>query len=229
MSEIQIIAKLDDILTDYHEKYKDIFKYINPGILKANSKEVVKRFNEENQTINFCRAVQEHCEDAIVWYEYPWRIEGIKEGNKKLSSNRFDAVIYLPKDRTLLIVESKCLRKPSKYNDMRNDLKRICGKDQYTTIQANFPSFNNVYAIILADYWKRKTGNYTKVEESWKTEFDKLKETDVLFKFKSDVNEYLDVLKSNSSPENKFKGFEDYFLFALIGRIKEKPTYRKID
>ena len=39
---------------------------------------------------------------------------------------------------------------------MHTDLKRICGKGNYSSIQANFPEFNEVYAVILADYWKKK-------------------------------------------------------------------------
>lgn len=220
---MNILEKLDTILEKYYLNYNNIFEHLDPRLLSAKTKEEINRFNEENQTINFCNAIQQECADAVVWYEFPWRIDGIKNGNQKISSNRFDAVVYLTKNKSLLIIEAKCLRKPSKYDDMHTDLKRICGKGDFSSIQANFPEFNDVYAVILADYWKKKSGDYKDIVSSWNS-----KNTDkVLVDFTTDVNDYLDDAKWESSTLERFgEKYKDYYLLTLIGKIKEMPNYK---
>ena len=80
-------AEIKKILDVYYKEYKNIF-----NVFGFSS----DRFTEENQTVNFCRAVQKICEDALVWYEYPWVNDVVK--NERKSNSRFDEVIYLPKE-----------------------------------------------------------------------------------------------------------------------------------
>ena len=195
--------KIKEILDAYYEEYKKIF-----DVFGFSS----DRFTEENQTVNFCRAVQKECEGALVWYEYPWENEKIK--NIRKSKSRFDAVIYLPKENSLIIVESKCLRHKGKYEAMYNDLKRIINENNNVKIKNKIET---VYAVILADYWsKGEKAQYHNLQNHWKNGH------------KQDENEwfnkFVELTAKLENPEWNCKGNlmanKNYYLLSMIGKVK---------
>ena len=231
--------QIDNILSNYYAEYERIFNVFdfsdNPD-----------RFTEENQTVNFCRAVQSVFPDAVVWYEYPfkpvpeeyqdtakcqtcdYRNQSKKDSPKKASSNRFDSVIYIPSCQTLLIVEAKCLRKHSKYEAMYNDLARICAQKD-TNIKLHNQEITSIYAVILADYWKKgkHAQYYMYILSDWKKGlsdhyvgkescFRCFKECSV--KNLDKVNQYWDP--PHSSPVPYSFSNSNYHLLSLIGKIK---------
>ena len=199
--------KIQKILDAYHKEYENIFNVFDFS---------VDRFTEENQTVNFCRAVQKECKGALVWYEYPWENEEIK--NLRKSKSRFDAVIYLPKENALIIVESKCLRHKGKYKAMHSDLNRIISENKNVKIKN---TIETVYAVILADYWsKRENSQYYNLQNYWKEGVD----TKGL---KQDENEWFNkfvelTAEKLKDPNWNCKGnlIKNYFLLSVIGEIK---------
>ena len=203
------LNKIKDILKMYYDEYKNIFKIFDFS---------ADRFTEENQTVNFCRAVQKECEGALVWYEYPWENEEIK--NLRKSKSRFDAVIYLPKENALIIVESKCLRHKGKYEAMYNDLKRIINENNNVKIKNKIET---VYAVILADYWsKGERSQYHNLQNYWKNDVD----TNALKQDKNKLfNKFVELTTEKlENPIWNCKGKlienKNYFLLSVIGKIK---------
>jgi len=198
------------ILETYYEEYKNIFKIFDFS---------ADRFTEENQTVNFCRAVQKECEGALVWYEYPWENEKIKKQRK--SKSRFDAVIYLPKEKALIIVESKCLRHKRKYEAMYKDLERIIDKNNNVKIKNEIKP-KTVYAVILADYWsKGEKSQYHNLQTYWKKDAD----TNALKQDKNKLfDEFVLTTKNLENPNWNCSGElienKNYFLLSVIGKIK---------
>ncbi len=202
--------KIQKILDAYHEEYENIFKVFDFS---------VDRFTEENQTVNFCRAVQKECAGALVWYEYPWENEEIK--NLRKSKSRFDAVIYLPKEKALIIVESKCLRHKGKYEAMHSDLERIINENKNVKIKNKIET---VYAVILADFWngKRKNSQYYNLQNYWKEGVDtkELKQDE-----KKWFDKFVDLTNNNlenpdwNCKENLIDN-KNYHLLSVIGKVK---------
>ncbi len=222
MSNEVVYKALASVFNEYCNEYSKIFKYMDPRI-EAN------RFNEENQTVNFCRAIQNVFNDAIVWYEYPWKTKDITKNKQKNSCYRFDAVVYIPDKKALLVIEAKCLRKKSKYEAMNKDLERLCGKstelDNGKKVLINIPKPEKVYAVILADYWQHPNARAFKTtNKEWsKNE----KASDIEFKiFKDNVNNWLCNSEWHISESQKFNDYKNYYLMAMVGQIeKAKDIY----
>ena len=169
--------------------------------------------------MNFCRAVQKICEDALVWYEYPWVNDEVK--NERKSNSRFDAVIYLPKEKALIVVVAKCLRHKGKYEAMYNDLERIIEENNKVIINNN--KIKTIYAVILADFWngKRKNSQYYNLQNYWKKDVD-------TNGFKQDENEwfnkFVELTAELESPDWNCKGNlidnKNYHLLSVIGKVK---------
>lgn len=216
MSNEDIYESLTLLFKQYCNEYAKIFKYMDPRI-EAN------RFNEENQTVNFCRSIQSIFNDAIVWYEYPWKTKDIAKGNTKNSCYRFDAVIYIPSKQSLFVIEAKCLRKKTKYEAMNKDLERLCGKltelENGEKVLINIPNPKNIYAVILADYWLHPNARSFKATN---TEWCKNKSaSDIEFKtFKDNINNWLCDPEWYISDTENFANYKNYYLMAIIGQIK---------
>lgn len=205
---------IETIKDEYCKKYNNIFEYMDPRI-------EADRFNEENQTVNFCRTMQEIYKDAIVWYEYPWKTEK-KEDNIKDSCNRFDAVVYCPNEEILFVIEAKCLRKKSKYEALNVDLERICGKKDYerkgNKVIINIPKPKKIYSVILADYWNCKNSrNFKNTNLRWNENLDNI--TDEFAVFKSHVQSWITEPVWIISEPKTFAKYENYYLMAMIGKI----------
>lgn len=197
--------QIDNILSNYYAEYERIFNVFdfsdNPD-----------RFTEENQTVNFCRAVQSVFPDAVVWYEYPFNGNDYK--------NRFDAVIYIPACHSLLIVEAKCLRKDSKYRAMLNDLNRICISDNYTQIKLN-GQIDTTYGIILADFWYKSGRHaYKKTLNGWceTTSVEYTEKEQPFIDFRTNASTYLENRRWDKKDFSAHR--ENYHLLSLIGKIK---------
>lgn len=205
---------IEEIKNSYCQKYNEIFKYMDPR-LEAD------RFNEENQTVNFCRTLQEIYNDAIVWYEYPWKTEK-KEGNKKDSCNRFDAVVYCPEE-FLFVIEAKCLRKKSKYEALNIDLERICGKKGYerngNKVIINITKPKKIYSVILADYWHcKKSRSFKDIHTKWNDNIET--NNDKFARFKNNVQSWIAKPIWIISDLKTFAKYENYYLMAMIGEIE---------
>ena len=206
---------IEEIKKSYCQKYNEIFNYMDPR-LEAD------RFNEENQTVNFCRALQEIYNDAIVWYEYPWKTEK-KVDNIKDSCNRFDAVVYCHNEKFLFIIEAKCLRKKSKYEALNIDLERICGKNNYkrngNKVIINIPKPKKIYSVILADYWHcEKSRSFKDIHKKWNNLIETNNDEFAIFK-KHVQNWIAEPIWIISEPKT-FAKYENYYLMAMIGEIK---------
>lgn len=143
-------TKINDVLNDYYEEYQRPFKYIDPRNLSKNSNKNL--FNEHNQTVNFCSAVRHYFKDSVAWYELSIG-KTIKGG-----TNAIDGIVYIPDEKTLLIIEAKGLRKLSKFKAIHTDLLRSIGKNRITEqeildYQIQLQPPEHVYAITLADVW----------------------------------------------------------------------------
>lgn len=241
---------LNDIYENYKNEYNHIFEYINP-IYHA------ERFTEENQTVNFCNALKEVFgkENIYTWFEYPWKIHGVTFGSEKNSSCRFDAVVFIKNQDNdkgnLLIIESKCLRSDSKYIAIRNDFCRIlgckinndnnCDLEQFTDnktenkklidIHILEDKIDNVYAVILADYWyKPRAQKYRDIQKRWnknfcgekKDLFDDFKDT-ITIAINSNLINELDCKPHKISIQNN-QTKKEYFLLTLIARINNPKT-----
>lgn len=231
--------QIDNILSNYYAEYERIFRVMD----FCNQPD---RFTEENQTVNFCRAVQRVFPDAVVWYEYPFtplpmegqgaeKCKGCRYTNKrnkkdkeKASSNRFDGVIYIPSCQILLIIEAKCLRSHSKYEAMYNDLARIC-MQRDTNISLRGQKVSHIYAVILADYWKKgsRAQNYVHILEDWKEESSGcyVGKESCFQCFKNCAAEGLDTddqywrPNQNATTPYSFQNGK-YHLLSLVGKIK---------
>ncbi len=191
----------NDIHDNYYQAYNDIFNYLDFSG-KAD------RFTEENQVVNFCEAVKSVFPDTICWYEYPWKP---KSGDSK----RFDAVLYIPKKKALLVLEAKCLRHSGKYQAMTNDLIRVCEKNNTDQIKLNSKySKSKTYVVILADYWDKGGKNNTHQEWVGQTKNGVLKNFAQAVANKNVKGPEWRAekmgLKSNSA---------DYYLLSMIGEI----------
>ncbi len=174
------------------------------------------RFTEENQVVNFCEAVKSvYLKDAICWYEYPWS-PSKSAHKKKNSGNRFDAVVYIPSIKALLIVEAKCLRKTTKYESITNDLMRVCEQknEQITLVQDK--CIENIYVVILADYWKKTKGPQKDILDQWNSEVC----NGLLHDFIEEVKDKVTDSMWTVSPDERFSPYDSYYLLSMIGEIK---------
>lgn len=196
---------IEEILSYYYNEYNRVFACFDFSG-KAD------RFTEENQTVNFCRAVKEKYPEAVTWYEHPFAGEN--------GTKRFDAVVYIKEINSLLIVEAKCLRKHSKYEAMYNDLERICKyKNQDISI---FGAANpTVYAVILADHWYKTHGiYYTDLLRNWKQGCvdacrpEEKKFSDFMDKAAAEIMEPHWAVKDFSSQ------YKNYHLLTMIGKVR---------
>lgn len=203
---------LRKILEAYHNEYKKLFEIFDFS---------ADRFTEENQTVNFCRAVQSVYEDAVVWYEYPWKNDVVK--NERQSSSRFDAVIYLPNE-TLVVVEAKCLRHKDKYLAMKGDLERIISHHENVVLRDY--TIKTVYAVILADFWnsKKSTAQFHDLQKYWNASPNK----DKLVQDEGKMfSQFAEVAGELSNPQWNYKecSIESkkkyYYLLSMIGKVKQ--------
>lgn len=197
---------IEQILAYYYEEYEKVFSCFDFS-------EKADRFTEENQTVNFCQAVKRRFPDAVVWYEYPF------PGDKY--ANRFDAVIYIPEENCLLIVEAKCLRHTKKYIATCNDLKRICerGREGIKLVNNSHPT---VYAVILADYWaSERKRTFLNVLQDWEKAPDDMVSDETEFTdFKKYTFEYLDKEANWQAKPISASNNKEYHLLSLIGKVK---------
>ena len=199
-------TSIGEILAYYYEEYDKVFS-------SFDFSEKAERFTEENQTVNFCQAVKRKFSGAVVWYEYPF------PGEKY--ANRFDAVIYIPEENCLLIVEAKCLRHTKKYIAMYRDLKRICqrGREEVKLVNNSQPT---VYAVILADYWTwEKKHTFLNVLQDWqKVPEDMVSDETEFTDFKKYAFEHLDKQANWTAKPIPASQNKEYHLLTLIGEVK---------
>lgn len=194
-----------NIIDTYYAEYEKVFSYFDFS-------EKADRFTEENQTVNFCQAVKAEFPEAVTWYEHPFQADG--------ATNRFDAVVYIKEINSLLIVEAKCLRKHSKYEAMYHDLERIC-KYKNRDISIFNAAEPTIYAVILADYWRKpKATYYCGLLRDWKRGCvgtyrpEEAKFADFMNKATTEIIEPHWEVKDFSSKH------ENYHLLTIIGKVR---------
>lgn len=131
-----------DVFENYRNNYQRILSLLYPS---KNS----TGFTERNLSVNFANAYERVNSSAITWFEFQFG-----ENNNL----HYDAVIIDPKNKRLLLIESKQFSNPhQKIASVGADINRIQhAKDNYLhDFQLRVPDFTSyrIYGVILADIW----------------------------------------------------------------------------
>ncbi len=131
-----------DVFENYRNNYQRILSLLYPS---KNS----TGFTERNLSVNFANAYERVNSSAITWFEFQFG-----ENNNL----HYDAVIIDPKNKRLLLIESKRFSNPhQKIASVGADINRIQhAKDNYLhDFQLRVPDFTSyrIYGVILADIW----------------------------------------------------------------------------
>lgn len=164
---------IKEILNIYYDEYMRPFKYIDPRNVSKSSDSYL--LDEHNQTVSFCNAVRKHYsnEDVVAWFELSIGKKIAQKQGGRDSTNAIDGIVYIHELDTLIIIESKGLRKALKFSAIVDDFNRTLGVDRKPKpndyiIQMRKPS--KMYAITLADIWGEKTENHI---DEWDIDFKK--------------------------------------------------------
>lgn len=124
-------------------------------------------FTEENLTVAFGNAFAKRCPEAVIWYELPFVTK---------STDRFhiDLAILIPKEKRLVLVESKRFSVSKKVKECTRDFKRISDPENIRELLDKYSEHNKgivnkydmVTACILADVWTESKFK-TEVHDQW--------------------------------------------------------------
>lgn len=166
----------DDLMVKFKSKYKKNFvELFSLNITRVTSKNNPLYLAERNQSVNFVKAVQAECLDAVAWYEFPFS-----------DNQHLDAMVYIPSNQDfnhpiVLLIESKNLRTLKiKIPELIRDVIRINRIKDPTDglrvkLDALFSEATNVeyYGVILCDVQKTYD-THMEIADNWSNGADKL-------------------------------------------------------
>ena len=152
----------EGILEEIKQHYVNVLSEFYPTVGNRG-------FTEENLTVAFGNAFAKGCPGAVIWYELPF----VKE-----STDRFhvDLAILIPKERHLVLVESKRFSGSGKVKECTDNLKRISDPGNIKAVLDKYSEEHNkglvdkydkVTACILADVWTESKFK-TEVYDQWR-------------------------------------------------------------
>ena len=149
------MKSLDDVFGIYQKNYIKIFGLLYPS--KNNT-----GFTERNLSVNFAKAYESINPSSATWYEFQF-------GDK--NNLHYDAIIINPKEKVILIIESKRFSNVAKKtSEIKSDIDRInlsLSKYLYEFERVENNKGYSIIGVILADVWDENTAKHS-VLESYK-------------------------------------------------------------
>lgn len=153
----------DEILKEIKGHYVNVLSKFYPTVGSRG-------FTEVNLTVACGNAFAKTCSEAVIWYELPFT----KEPKDKF---HVDLAIFIPKERHLVLVESKRFSESGKVKECTDNLKRISDPWNIRELlkvhskhnEGLVDKYKTVTACILADVWTESERTFKqKVYDQWR-------------------------------------------------------------